>query len=168
MTYLTADATNLDVTERQSVSLISKWIAKAGFDAGVLPCDRETAAAILAIGGEYRVDADELDRLAKLGMVPDVQHYDAKDLICIAGALEGRRAWEYPSVHSPKLHTTARLLEEARAQGPESVAAVRAQLRQTDLAFLLILSAECDNREMREQLYSTIRLVLETDHGVVV
>lgn len=165
--YVSADANNVPTNERQSAALIAGWLNAAGLEADVLPCDRETAAAILAIGGQYRVDADELNRLANLGFTPDVQHYDARDLIAAASALESRRAWEYPSVHSPKLHYTARILEDARAAGPDAVAELR-KMKRADLPFLLVLMVECENRELREQLLTTIRLVLETDHGVCV
>lgn len=163
--YISADATNVPASEAHSKRLIAHWLDAAGFTPDVFPCDRETAAAILAIGGQYRIDADELTRLAAMGFTPAVTQYDARDLIAAASALEARRAWEYPSVHSPKFHYTARILEDARAAGSDAVAGLRS-MKRADLTFLLTLMAECDNREMREQLFTSIRLILETDHGV--
>lgn len=166
--YKSADALNVPATDAQCSQLIAAWLDRAGYAADVIPCDRETAASILAIGGQYAVDADEMERLTALGMMPDIGQYDARDLIACAAALEGRRQWEHPSVHSPKMHYTARILAEARAEGGDAVAALRTGIGNTDLTMTLLLMTECDNREMREQLLSTVRLLLETEHGVTI
>ncbi len=164
--YLSADPTTLPFSESQAMRLLDSWLALAGVDPSEFPLDRERAALVLTAGG-YRADDAELERLGKLGFLPDVAGFDAKDVLACASALEARRAWEYPSVHSPKRHYTATILEQARAEGPDAVAALRA-MKRADLTFLLKLMTECENRELREQLLTTIRLVLEVDHGVLV
>lgn len=166
MQYLTADANNIGANETQSFALVAKWINAGGYAADVFPCDRPTAAAILAVGAGYDCDAEELDRLAELGMIPDLAGYDARDLVAIASCLEGRRAWQFQSVHQPKFTSTAAILEAAREEGPEAVAQLREAVGKTDLAFLLILITECDSRELREKLMTSIRVVLEADHDV--
>ena len=167
-TYMTGSADCIDVPEARSRDLLRAWLSAAGYDAEPFPLARDDAAALLAIGGQYDVTPDELTRLAKMGVVPDLAAYDGRDVLAAAAALEGRRAWQFPSVHTPKMHHTARILAEARAEGPEAVADLQSAMRPMDVGFMLTLLAECDNRELREQLVTSARLALEVNHGVVV
>ncbi len=158
---ITADPTRMGVSENRSAELIGRWLDAVGLDANALPCDTEDAAMILSDGGQYDIDADELTDLGQRGQVPRIEQWHAADLLAAACALEGRRQWKAsPSFHDPKKSETRRALEACLAAGPEGLEILRSQMAKFDMRLVLCLLAEADNRQIREQLVTTVEALL--------
>lgn len=158
---LTADANNLDLNERQSAELVRRWLDAVGLPPDCWPVDTDDAATILRDGGEYAIDADELRDLGRRGQVPQIESWDARDVLTAACALEARRQWRpSPTVHDQKKTDTRLAIESCIAAGRAGLADLREQLARYDLRLALVLMAEADNRQLRERLLSTIEALL--------
>jgi hypothetical protein len=159
MQFLTADPPN--VSEAHCQGLLAEWFARAELHAD-FPLTTDLAVELLQHGGQYDIDIDGFHELQRLGQVPKIEHWDARDLIAAAGALEGRRQWMFtPSIHDPKKTATQLALESHLKSWDEGGRDIVAkQLSGFDLRFALLLITEAENRELREKLLNTIQALL--------
>jgi hypothetical protein len=147
----------VDVTETEARAKLAPWLERCGLPADAWPLDRESVSAVLTVGGEYSASVQELERLADLKQIPAIAQYDARDVLAVAGCLEGRRAWRLtPSIHDAKKHASRLALEQNVQAGPEAIATMYESVKQFDFPFVLALLAECDARELRERLISIL------------
>lgn len=157
--FVTETSDCIRTTERQSRDLVGRWLADSGLPADPWPLDTSDAAALLRSGG-YDVDEAELVRLGSMGQVPAVGQWDAKELLAAAAGLEARRQWLAKSVHDPKKSASWLAFERNILEGPDGLAAMLEELKKLDLRLALILMTECENRMLREQLLTTVAVLL--------
>ena len=147
--------------------MLAGWLTAAGLSADCWPLDRATAAALLVAGG-YAVTEGELKRLGALGQLPDLENWDARDVLAAAANLEGRRQWMLaPSPHDLKKTSYQLALESHLIAGPEGIAAFRKLFGQFDVRLAMVLMVEADSREIRERLFATVSGLLAAEGCVL-
>ena len=139
------------------------------------PLSTQQAAELLAKGGEFDADDDDLDDLVERHLLPSPAtgdegeaEWSAADVVEASGILEGRQQWRAtPSAHDPKKHCTQLILEEARANG-EVELIVNGGLARFDLRHLLCLLVASDVHEGRAKIVTLLKATLEVEYGVFV
>ncbi len=155
--YVTANAEATAITEKQGQAVLSDMLEAAGLPPDCWPLDTDSVGELLQSAG-YLVTGVELRRLAAMGQVPQISQHDARDVLLAATCLEGRRQWmSTPSPHDQKKTHSRLMLETHLVAGAAGVAKLEAQVEVIDLRFALVLMAECESRELREKLLTTIQ-----------
>ena len=158
--YITSTGNRVAMNEQSAQKQLAPAMEVAGIPVESWPLDREGAAELLRWGG-YAVTGEELARLGKMKQVPDVEMFDARDVLAAAGALNARRQWTLtPSVKDHEKHETRLIYERCLRGGEEGLKRLEQALSMIDLRYALILLAESDSREFREKLLSTVHALL--------
>jgi hypothetical protein len=162
--YLTSSGeTGCEMPEAEAQDLIAQWCRTNGVTPpAVWPIMIDQAASLLRSAG-YAATPEILDWLASLGQVPPAPAHGwwtAKEFVCGMRCLEARRAWLPGTTHDLKKTPDRRALDQLMLAGEEGRKKLAALLRGWDLAYMLILMAECDNRLMRESLLTKVEGVL--------
>jgi hypothetical protein len=155
------------------------WWTRSGLGGERWPLDTAEAAQMLAVAGEFDVDAvGLLDLVARRLLAPpgreegDEFAWSAADVIGASGVLEARQQWRpSPSRHDARKHPCTVLLEQARAAddvaaivtAPDVAGGPRFDARQ-----LLVLLVAAESREGRAKIVALLRAVLEVEHGTVI
>lgn len=156
---------DFEVTARAALAAAGWW-ARLKRPAAY-PLSTEQAAEALRVGGDYRIDLAELDRLVSRGIItpPEDGLWFASDLIQAVAVMDGRRAWNpTPSVHDGRKHPAVLFLEQKRAA--DDLESYVREWPTRDARWLVVLLTEADSREVREKLAATLFAVLENDHGL--
>lgn len=147
--------------------LATGWYARLGATPH-WPMSAEQAAELLAVGGEYDVDAAQLADLADRSIVsaPADGLWRPGDVIQAGAVLEARRQWvATPSYHDQKKHPDRLALEQDRTSDSVGDRVARHGLR-LDVRHLVVLLVEGEPREVREKVAVELLAELELTHGV--
>lgn len=168
--FVTADpATCIDVAEGEARELLAEALDRATMADAEWPLTTEAAAKLLCDGLHFEVDEPALRKLGALGQAPAVDAWDARDILAATAALDARRQWQFGSpLHAGKFHQSAKDLAECLAAGPVGIETLNRSFKSLDLRMVLILLTECQQREPRERLLTTVLYLLARDHGVVI
>lgn len=139
------------------------------------PLSSDEAAAMLALAGEYAVDAAGLHDLIGRGLLPrpavgenDAFEWSAVDMCTAAGLLDARRQWRRaPNAHDPKRSPCEHLADVARGLGTLPSIVHGGPVR-FDVRHLLQMLVEHNNHESRRKVATLLQAVLEVDHNLYI
>lgn len=144
---------------------IAPWWDRAGIEPSYPATDEDAVALCQSL--EYIIDLASLIRFINVGAFQGVsvyygsRHWSARNVQQLVDFLDHRRAWRPASeLHAAKKTAHERALETYRATGKGHE--MFADLERFDLRSLLVLMAEADHRQQREELFVAIQLKLES------
>lgn len=163
-----------DVEQCAAAIRSAGWWQTAGL-AERWPLTTDEAAQLLAVAGEYEVDAADLADLvarrvlAAPGVAEDGSYeWNAADVVAALVVLNERMQLRpTPSRHDPLKHPCQVKLEEARQVGAVATIVDGGPVRY-DVRDLLALLVKCEVREGRLMILALLKATLEVDYGIFI